>query len=135
MRRRRRTRPLALLLAAYLSVGVVPGGFSLCIAADGHAAVEPSHDGEPCLREVERHHPDVEIVADELDHHPCQDVPLLEAEHWRMPDRLAPAHAGIVAAISAIAPAPDGRRHGCGGLAPPHALRLARSLRTVVLVI
>ena len=67
------------VLCLQMLVGVSATGRVLCVAADGHVAVELAHVGR-CVREVSRHHgghlDTATAVAGTCDAHPCEDVVL-----------------------------------------------------------
>ena len=93
MKRGHLQRAAKLLVVLQLVVGLAPSGFNLCVAADGHTALELSHAEMPCVRDIERHHPGEEVFgAQEFARHPCEDVPLLEIRPYRATDnvRFAP---------------------------------------------
>lgn len=79
MRMSSHARAIALwVLGLQLLAGVFPGSsLVLCIAADGHTAVEAAHVGGRCLSEARRHHPDATDAGD-LDQHSCVDVVLAQ---------------------------------------------------------
>jgi len=138
MKRRHLPRSLVALLVAQLLLSVAPGGLNLCIAADGHAAVEFSHDDEPCLQDAQRHHPEEAAVAPrELERHPCRDVPLLETDPYRTPDPapLVSARPIVCTALPESLSSLRRRSPPRCALVPLPAERIARALRTVVLVI
>jgi hypothetical protein len=56
----------------------------LCVAADGHIALEIPHVAGPCLTDYDRHHPDssrLDIV--DIEHHGCRDTLLSQPAVWR----------------------------------------------------
>jgi hypothetical protein len=79
-------RALTLIVLLQLCVSGQPAlGLTLCLADDGHASLELSHAESPCVREARRHHPGEPVLAaDELTHHPCRDIPILENHSCRV---------------------------------------------------
>ncbi|MFN8626359.1 MAG: hypothetical protein U0587_10320 [Candidatus Binatia bacterium] len=64
------------VLMLQLLGGMLPGSsVVLCVAADGHTAVEAAHVDGRCFADYRRHHPEATGVCD-LDQHACVDVVL-----------------------------------------------------------
>lgn len=62
-----------LVLVLQLLGGILPGSsLVLCVAADGHTAVEVAHADGRCIADYQRHHPEVTDACD-LDQHACVD--------------------------------------------------------------
>lgn len=118
-------------MAAWLQIltGIgVERGFALCIAEDGHAAIEVAHLEESCATEVDRHRGPTAAGLGELDRHPCTDValsqpslrPSLEALPLDSPGRrstdlvLAPPRPHAIA------------RRVAADLVPPHLRALSK---------
>jgi hypothetical protein len=121
-----------------LVLGLAPAGVNLCVAADGHIALEFGHAELPCLRDIERHHPgESAFDAHEFEHHACEDLPLLESRPYRATDTVKLVPPPVMAA-----PAPI-----LAGVASRHPLLrttiaadpplpfAARALRTVILLV
>lgn len=137
MRRGDVIRPLVLLLAAQLPLGAVPGGLNLCVANDGHTAVELAHGTAPCMREAQRRHSSVRGEPQEIERPPCRDVSLRPADPYRPPDPARPASARPAAAAMlphGLRPPPR-HSHSTRISAPPLDTHVPRALRTVVLVL
>ena len=138
MRRRRLYKAARVLVLLQIAVGLTPAGFGLCIAADGHTALEVAHDGLPCLQEVRRHHPDDAAVdAREIARHPCRCVPLLDTPPFRSSGSMRSALLRVAAfAPFALAPviSPGGPSPVPGPWTLPFAVR-SRALRSVVLLV
>jgi hypothetical protein len=78
----RRLRPLRtiawLCLLLQLSGGAMAFGTVLCVASDGHLAVETAHAGA-CETETRRHHDEHGAgLTDACSGHPCVDIALAE---------------------------------------------------------
>jgi hypothetical protein len=127
-----------LALVAQLCVGSVATGQLVCVADDGHVAIELPHVGE-CVQEIERHHgsgvpaPGLRAACDE---HGCADVTLAAAlsrpsggNDWTVvPPALLPSGVSL----------PDPRRLTPTLAVGPDVLRNASSLaarRSVVLLV
>jgi hypothetical protein len=112
---------------------------TLCVADDGHIALEAPHPPGPCLTDYHRHHPRAShLEAIDFEHHGCTDTLLSQPPAVR--DRAmtgAPARpTRIVAGIPAPC-APLVSRHACaerGRVTCPPARDLA-TRRTIVLVL
>ena len=92
---------------------------------------------EPCTREVRRHHPGQrQFEANELEHHPCRDIPLLESRSYRsaeaLPDFAPLLHRSSLLPGNVLA-APQGLRATSIDLRPPAPA--SRFLRSVVLLV
>ncbi len=140
-RRNRRGRAIGwLVVAIQLLISVeAPVGLNLCIAEDGHTAIEFSHAQQPsCNRDSERHHPGEQVSdAHDVARHPCNDVPLLRATAYvttAQPRHLLPALLALPESIQI----PQTRGLEAPSLGPveqfiaPNATHL---LRTVVLLV
>ena len=97
-----------LALLVLLLVGLeVPAGLALCVADDGHAAIELAHAEQPCTSHLLRHHPEVPalgLAASDLDGHPCRDIPLLECSARREPPAARAVGRDVIVLVSAVAP-------------------------------
>ena len=128
---------LWLSLILQLALSLQPSiGLTLCVADDGHMSFELAHS-EPCTRELRRHHPDRrQFEVDELAHHPCRDIPLLESRSYRTPEAL-PDFAPLLHRSSLlpgnVLVAPQGLRPTSIDLRPPAPA--SRFLRSVVLLV
>ena len=138
MKRGHLRRAAKLLVLLQLVVGLAPSGFSLCVAADGHTALELSHAELPCLRHIARHHPGEKVLdANEFARHPCEDVPLLETGPYRATDniRLTPPTVPVALAPFLTVPAsPRPLLHLVTSAYPPRE-RAPRALRSVILLV
>jgi hypothetical protein len=58
---------------------------ALCVAADGHIALEiPHHPTASCHTDYDRHHPDASrLEACDVQSHGCRDTVLSQPEAWR----------------------------------------------------
>lgn len=73
--RRRFSKFVSLALLLMGLTAVLPQGVSLCVADDGHLAVEIAHDGADCTTDEQRHHEGEESdECSELTEHSCLDV-------------------------------------------------------------
>ena len=81
---RRFHRFVALALVAASCATVLPHGVALCVADDGHVAIETAHGNSPCFTDSRRHHGAGEgLGCAESGYHPCSDFSLSEgAEHF-----------------------------------------------------
>jgi len=90
---------LCLLTLQLVAGGHAAGELSLCIAEDGHRAVELSHHERPCRREVQRHHPSQDVHPGHgEDEHPCRDVPFVRD----LPTHPTAPRAGVQPTIVAL---------------------------------
>jgi hypothetical protein len=140
----RRSAHVATACAVALIQLLVCIGFAsdivLCVAADGHIALEMPHAAGPCLTDFNRHHPGApHLDTFDIDRHGCQDTLLSQPPAWRN-EKTASARAvgpSAVAAISSpsrsIAPS-TGPPTGLPGEVVAAARQLA-ALRTVVLLV
>jgi hypothetical protein len=82
-RNRRVTTWSAVLLQILVSIGLA-SDVVLCIAADGHVALEVPHPTGPCFTDYERHHPGTSrLEACDVQSHGCRDTVLSQPEAWR----------------------------------------------------
>ena len=114
------------LLAQLFAAPIWASGLTLCVADDGHVALERGHPDRYCATDLARHHPG-ETAADCGDPtaHRCKDLPLLEAGWGNAPASafnaptpfqlanallavlpLTPPHLHLVSAFSAIGVSP-----------------------------
>jgi hypothetical protein len=126
-----------LLVLLQLVVGLAPAGVNLCVAADGHIALEFSHAELPCRRDIERHHPgESAFDAHEFAHHACEDLPLLESRPYRTTNTVKLAAPPVMASpapfLTAVASCHPLLRATLAADPPPET---ARALRTVILLI
>ncbi|MFT5042915.1 MAG: hypothetical protein ACI8TX_003910, partial [Hyphomicrobiaceae bacterium] len=89
--RRRLNRITAFALLGMCLTAIVPQGVALCLAADGHMAVELSHGEEACTTDQQRHH-DGEELSVEHEGHGCRDIFLSSGS-----DTVAPARKAALA--------------------------------------
>lgn len=105
-------------LLLQLSGTAVAVGTVLCVASDGHVALEVAHGGT-CVTEARRHHDGAEHDDAALDdlcgEHPCTDIALAETP-WRSMLRSGEALAAPHAVIASVLP----------GSTDPVAIRFSR---------
>lgn len=91
-------------LCLLLQLGGAASAFEavLCVASDGHIAVEAAHAGT-CETEARRHHDDREGLADACGDHPCTDIALGETA-WRTLERSLDGVLGTPALIALLPP-------------------------------
>lgn len=102
--RLRNSNILATLVCVLLQVGgaTVAHGLVLCVADDGHVAVELSHVATRCAADYRRHHPEpLSEMGSDLDPHACTDTVLGSTPAWRHAD-LASSMASRPIAVRAI---------------------------------
>jgi hypothetical protein len=93
MHRMKLPRTVAVWLVLSLQTVAVPAfGSVLCIADDGHMAIEADHGAARCEAEYVRHHPDDSPRALDADAHGCRDIPIVQ-----VPVRKALANWGAAA--------------------------------------
>ena len=103
--RLRHSNILATLVCVLLQLGVATSfaqGLVLCVADDGHVAVELSHVAARCVADYRRHHPEpLSDMGSDLDSHACTDTVLGSAPAWRHaePTSLVPSRSIAVTAI------------------------------------
>ncbi len=140
-----RSRP-ARIAAVWFAAGVqlfASIGFAsdivLCVADDGHIALETPHAAGPCLTDYNRHHPrasHLEVL--DLEHHGCTDTLLSQPPAVR--DRGASSvHATATRVVAAVLPPPPPlfSQGACEGRKSVTFLPGSdlTSLRTVVLIV
>ena len=130
---------LAVALQLWLGLAAA-SGLVLCLAADGHIALERAHPGEGCLSELSRHHGEgglpAALHAISNHDHACQDFPAVRAEAR---DRVADGQLALLASLGAesVLDLTRGERH-LGRLAsvvPVHAPPVMRHLRVTVILV
>ena len=81
---------ILIALVCVLQLGGALGtgrGLVLCIAEDGHVALELSHAAARCVADYRRHHPEpLSDIGSDLDSHACTDTVLGSAPAWRDAD-------------------------------------------------
>jgi len=121
-------------------LGSVPASFGLniCVADDGHRALEVGHGDLPCNSDFLRHHPREGLEAEHgLEQHPCEDVEIVGSELWlkSAASGCGPQHIAVSPSrLSARPIASAGRYVGAFNLQCAQTLR-ARFLRSVVLIV
>lgn len=134
----RKSRALWLSLALQLALSLQPSfGLTLCLADDGHATFELSHAELPCTNDLRRHHPgEQRYDADELEHHSCRDIPILETRSYRPSNVAPPLVPPLVlgAPPRSDVPAPPQAFHSTNRARCPCELS-SRFLRSVILLI
>jgi hypothetical protein len=125
-----RTAAAWIAIAVHATTGLVyPAGVVLCVADDGHVAVETVHETARCTADFERHHPET-AATDDPHAHPCTDTfisqPLARSAF------AIPACATLAPALvtwNVPEPAPLVRtRASATGASPPPALAVLRSV-------
>ncbi len=80
----------------------------LCVATDGHIALEIPHAAGPCFTDYDRHHPGssrLDIV--DIEHHGCRDTLLSQPAAWRNEENAGSSMvAQATAAVLAFVPRP-----------------------------
>jgi hypothetical protein len=121
------------LLALQLVLSAFPGAdLAICIAADGHTAVEVAHAARGCRTEVERHHPGAGATYD-LGQHPCVDIVLAQPSLRSAPGADVLALCGAALPFVGLATAPG--RGGPQGLPPSRLDGSVPAGRTTVLIV
>ncbi len=139
----RRARPVsawsAVLLQLLVCIGLA-SDVALCVAADGHVALEiPHHPTASCHTDYDRHHPDASrLEACDVQNHGCRDTVLSQPEAWR-DEETANGNAlarPLLAAVALLSEPALLLKHTLGAPsgAPPMPSQSAR-LRTVVLLV
>lgn len=99
---RRLRRFAAFALVSLSFAAFVPQGIALCIAADGHVAIEASHGSAPCSLDAKRHHDtDSGPECVETQHHACNDFSLSAGAEHLIPAKSVPAMASV-AVVSTV---------------------------------
>jgi hypothetical protein len=124
---------LQLLVCIGLASDVV-----LCIAADGHVALEMPHATGPCLTDYDRHHPGASrLEACDVRNHGCRDTELSQPEAWR--DENTAAENALARPLPTVARGFELFRFGKRPLGPPTGASPTPSesacLRTIVLLV
>jgi hypothetical protein len=110
----------------------------LCVATDGHVALEIPHAAGPCYTDYDRHHADssrLDII--DIEHHGCRDTLLSQPAAWRNEERAAASMlAPTAAAVLALVPRPPVPMRYALELTPNRSTvgQLTR-LRTIVLLV
>jgi hypothetical protein len=131
-----------LCLLLQLSGTAIAFGTVLCVASDGHVALEVAHPGS-CATETRRHHDPAAhdedthdaVLGEHCGEHPCTDIALGQTA-WRSmlrsPDALAAPH-GLIARLLPAATDPVAIRASIGGGLPPRPDARVHDRRTIVL--
>jgi hypothetical protein len=139
MQARRHIVILWLCAVIQLVASIQPAlGLRLCVADDGHTAVELAHADPECLGELRRHHPGAGAFSgDELAPHSCRDVSIVESRLHRLvvSHRSDGLSAVALGAPSLVTPRALGARSGGRVTTPPPLAPLPDLLRSVVLVV
>jgi hypothetical protein len=138
MRRTRRvTAWSAVLLQILVCIGLA-SDVVLCIAADGHIALEMPHAAGPCLTDYDRHHPGASrLEGCDARNHGCRDTELSQPEAWR--DEETAAESALASPLAAVALRPEPVHLWKHPLSPsveaPRTPTQPARLRTVVLLV
>lgn len=128
----------ALVLSFQVLAAALPGSnLALCIAADGHTAVELAHPEPSCRTDFRLHHPG-EAEAHDLDRHACIDIVLSQPPFCSAPDSAAMCQPGSwLAAIPGVLGTSDAKidvSHRRAALSPPPDPSLSARHTTVLIV-
>lgn len=114
-------------------------GLMVCVAADGHIALEPSHARTSCRADFDRHHPgEPDSLALDTDGHGCRDI-MLGQDLSRATcgtDRLSGLEGGIASIRALRCPAAPAHAYSVSAdTAGLPRIALVAMRRTVVLLV
>lgn len=125
-------------LAVNVLIGLVPASdMLLCIAADGHTAVEIAHRGSDCLTDLHRHHAESASACTPAQHG-CNDVVLSPVQGFTASTGSAIGNdIRLVSSISVLDPSDPNQlaRIRLDSDAPLGAPGPLSNLRTIILIV